>query len=180
MTELTEILDEQQRDVHGLPRNLSPGATRNAVDAARKITNVDSQRVRIWTLASAVAFGFPRRLGPDASSDAMSADKKISKKVCHLYYIIWGQMASNHECGAPPVWGQWDIANEDPRIRSIGTAVRWGEQLDKLTETVEKRIVTVQEHPVPIKALRKWQRRRLHLLDYELKGVERIVRGLPT
>lgn len=172
------MMDEHE--VHGLPRGLPDGPTKVAVESARKITNTDAKRVRIWTLASAIAMGFPRRLGPDASPAAMSLDKKVSKKVCHLYYMLWQQMATNHETAAPPVWGQWTIAQQDPQIRSLGAAVVWGTQLYKLQETAQSRIATVEGHDAPTKLIKKWQRRRLHHLQYELSGIERIIPLLPT
>lgn len=177
---MTGAVDHKDIDVHGLPRGLPDGPTRDAVESARKIINTDGKRVRIWTFAAAVAMNFPRRLGPDASADAMALDKKISKKVCHLYYMLWMQMSSQHETAEPPVWGQWDIASEDPQIRQLGSTVIWGNQLYKLSETAQMRIETVNEHPCPIKAVKKWQRRRLHLLRYELDGILRIQKLLPT
>jgi hypothetical protein len=165
---------EYQLDSLGLPRDLPDGPTKQSVEIARRITGTDAQRLRVWTYAAAIAMNFPRRLGPDANSEELAADKKISKRVCHLYHLTWSNMYAHREAPQPPTWGDWDVASEDARIRRQGATVVWSEKLPELIRVVENRIALVETQEAPIGQLKKWRKRRLHLLQYELKGLGRI------
>lgn len=165
---------EYQLDSLGFPRDLPDGPTKESIETARRITGTDAQRLRVWTYAAAIAMNFPRRLGPDASPEELSADKKISKRICHLYHLTWGMMYERRESSKPPIWGDWDVANEDSRIRRQGATVIWAEKLPELIYVVENRIALVTSQETPIRQLRQWKKRRLHLLEYELKGLRRI------
>jgi hypothetical protein len=165
---------QYQLDSLGLPRDLPDGPTKEAVEEARRITGTDAQRLRVWTFASAIAMNFPRRLGPDAPPEAMAFDKKVSKKICHMYHLTWNQMYNLREAPAPPRWGDWDVAKEDARIRQAGATVIWVEKIPELIDVANGRIEKVEGLETPIKVLKRWQRRRIHLLKYEQAGLERI------
>lgn len=163
----------------GLPYDIPDGAVKEAIDAAKRITIVDGQRVRVWTYASAVAMTFPRRLGAEATREQMSLDKKIGKVLCHSYHVLWSQMAQASEAPIAPAWGAWSQGEDDPQIRRIGATVVWVVQIPKLIETVERRIEKVESHPTPIKPLRRWQRRRVHMLESEVNSLKRVAKLLP-
>jgi len=151
------------------------GPLKQALEAARRFTVVDAQRVRVWTLASSVALTFSRRLGADATRDEMVRDKLISRKMCHMYYQIWSMMYRTGSTKPPPPWGQWDFAMDDDQIRRIGSTVVWKQQVVKLVAAVELRMSRIEEYSeAPTPDLQRWFNKRRATLEWELQQLTRI------
>jgi len=87
-------------------------------------------------------------------------------------------MYSQGEASEPPPWGNWSKAEEDARIRRAGATVIWSEKVPELCGVVVKRIEKVESLPAPLRSITRWQKRHLHLLEYELKGLNRIADDL--